>query len=700
MLTRGGFILLMMLSFLILENAGSMKTRDQGEQTPQATLDNNQATLAPSTRLIELNGVKVLLSNGIPLPSVELQNGRTYLFLNGSWKYWASNTSPISLQKRDNLTISLIEKPSFHLIDFEDSDWPTTSVPSSLTRRGGPLERHEGVIWYRTKFFVPIELENQSAILVFTGSNYITDIWLNEIYVGYHEGGFTTFAFEVSEFLKVGGDNLLAVRVDNVPWGSTEAIVPYKIADWWNYGGILRDVYLMFVNKIHVARAEVRYSIQDMYTNLSIAVTMNNFDSKDRNVTVIASIEKAKANSSNMLSPYPSSLRTREEVASSQAFNSVLPSKGYSTLIINFSSLQLEPWSPENPSLYLARITVQEGMNMRDEFFTQFGVRKVEFGQEGFKLNGMTRFLKGVARHEDYPILGRTVTNELVFQDLKIIKEMGADFLRTAHYPNHYMTYILTDRLGIMVWEEIPVYWFSENGFRIQEERKISYQMAEEMIFRDFNRPSIVIWGLCNECEGDAERVTYLQNVARLIRSIDNSRLLAEAMVFNILDDTWKRGTLDLPAYNIYLGVFGGSLEMFDSTMRTFEHDQPNTQIIISEFGYWSGGTSSESDQRNYFSKAWNIYSNHKLVSGVVWWTAFDYDSFHTFNTFGALNWDRSRKKLLFETIKDAYTNYSGKKEENIFPKLWPYIIAFLIFTIVVTGYFLAKRIKPIPLRR
>jgi beta-galactosidase/beta-glucuronidase len=251
-----------------------------------------------------------------------------------------------------------------------------------------------------------------------------------------------------------------------------------------------------------------------------------------------------------------------------------------------------------------------------------------------------------------------------------------------------------------MVWEEIPVYWFSENGFRIQEERKISYQMAEEMIFRDFNRPSIVIWGLCNECEGDAERVTYLQNVARLIRSIDNSRLLAEAMVFNILDDTWKRGTLDLPAYNIYLGVFGGSLEMFDSTMRTFEHDQPNTQIIISEFGYWSGGTSSESDQRNYFSKAWNIYSNHKLVSGVVWWTAFDYDSFHTFNTFGALNWDRSRKKLLFETIKDAYTNYSGKKEENIFPKLWPYIIAFLIFTIVVTGYFLAKRIKPIPLRR
>ncbi|MGQ9597589.1 MAG: glycoside hydrolase family 2 protein [Thermoproteota archaeon] len=644
MQTRGRFCtFLMILSCVLLENINVMDTRVQGERIARETLDNNLVTLTPSTDLIELNGVKVLLSNGIPLPSLEL-NGRTYMSLNGSWKYWSSATSPISLQKRDNFTIKLIEEPGFHLPEFDDSNWSTIPVPSSPTRRGGPLEKHEGIIWYRTAFSVSTNLENKSAILVFTGSNYITDVWLNGRYLGYHEGGFTTFVFEVSRFLRGSEDNLLAVRVDNVPWGSIEATVPYKIADWWNYGGIFRDVYLIFVNKVHVARADIRYSIQDTHTNLSIAVVMNNFDSNDRNASVIASIEKAEVNPLNMLSPYPSSLRILEgEVARSQAFNALLPTGRSSASIINFSDLRLETWSPEHPNLYLARIIVQEGSDVQDEFFTQFGVRKVEFGQDGFKLNGIPWFPKGVARHEDYPLLGRTVTSEIILQDLQIIREMGADFLRIAHYPNHHMTYMLTDRLGIMAWEEIPVYWFGENGFRIQEGKRISYQMTEEMVFRDFNRPSIVIWGLCNECEGDSGRVTYLRNASRLIRSIDNSRLLAEAMVFNVLDDTWKRGTLDLPAYNVYLGVFGGSLEMFGNIMREFELRQAGTQILISEFGYWSGGASSESDQRNYFSRAWNIYSNHKLVSGVVWWTAFDYDSFHTFNTFGALNWDRSK---------------------------------------------------------
>jgi len=398
---RGGrkLLMFMTLACIILENSGLLKTL-RSEQIIRATLDDAQVTLAPTTKLVELNGVKALLSNGIPLPSIELQNSRTYLSFNGSWKYWASNTSSISLEKRDSLILELMEKPGFHLFGFNDSYWPTISVPSSLTRRGGPLERHEGVIWYRTKFFIPSVFENKSAILVFTGSNYITDVWLNEKYVGYHEGGFTPFAFEVSGFLKKGQENLLAVRVDNIPWGSTEAIVPYKIADWWNYGGILREVYLMFVNRVHIARADVRYSIQDNYANLSIAVVINNFDYSNRNVSVTASIERAEVNPLNILSPYPSSLRIPGgEVARSQAFNIVLPANNSSALEINFNRLQLELWSPEYPNLYLARIMIEEGSKTQDDFFTQFGVRKVEFGRDGFKLNGVARFLKGIARH-------------------------------------------------------------------------------------------------------------------------------------------------------------------------------------------------------------------------------------------------------------------------------------------------------------
>lgn len=687
-------VVVLLLTFSTVAILSVMANVLQGKPIAE-NVDGNQVNLEPSAELAELNGVKVLMSNGIPLPSLELQNKRTYLYLNGTWRYMASNTSSISLRRRDESTLKYLEAQGFHLMEFDDSNWSTIAVPSSPTRRGGPLERHEGVIWYRTTFLVPSDLATRSAILVFTGSNYITDIWLNGKYLGYHEGGFTPFAFKVSEFLKTDGENLLAVRVDNVPWGSTESTIPYKIADWWNYGGIYREVYLEFAKQIHVARADVRYDMGSTYTNLSIAVVVDNFGSDDENVSVIVGVERAEVSSGNMLSPYPSSLRIPGGLIADTRVQCVtLPAGRSSAVVLDFHNLKLEPWSPEHPQLYLARVTIENDSGTLDEFFTQFGVRKAEFTEEGFKLNGMRRFLRGVARHEDYPNLGRTVINELILRDLLLVKEMGADFLRTAHYPNHQMTYVLTDRLGIMVWEEVPVYWFDENGFRVQEERWVSYQMAEEMVFRDFNRPSIVIWGLCNECEGGLARVTYLKRASGLIRSIDNSRLLAEAMVFNVLDDTWQRGSLDLPAYNIYLGVFGGSLDMFDGAMRTFELEQPNTQILISEFGYWSGGASSEKDQMDYFSRAWKVYSNHKLVSGVVWWTAFDYDSFHTFNTFGAMSWDRSHQKLLFDVIEEAYTRYTGKEETDVFWTFWPYVAIFSIFVILAIVYMWVKKAR------
>jgi len=672
-----------------------MPSWDQRELMGGRPSEELSATLSPSAELTEIDGVKVLLSNGVPLPSLELQEGRTYLPLNGTWKYLSSNASSVSLQRRDESVITLLEASGFHLAEFDDSNWSTIDVPSSPTRRGGPIERHEGVIWYRTKFFSPVQLQDEAAILVFTGSNYVTDVWLNGRYLGYHEGGFTPFTLEISEAMKEGEENLLAVRVDNVPWGSTEATVPYKVVDWWNYGGILRDVYVMFANKVHVARADVRYSLQGGSANLSIAVLLNNFGASNRNVSVVVCIERAEVNSTNLVSPYPSSLRVPGgELARYSVSQAFLPAGRPSAIVADFHGLRLEPWSPELPSLYLARVIVRGRSEVLDESFSQFGVRKVEFDSDGFKLNGVLRFLKGVARHEEHQLVGRTVTDELILQDLLMIQEIGADFLRTAHYPNHHMTYVLADRLGIMIWEEIPVYWFGEAGFRIQEERRISYQMLAEMIFRDFNRPSVVIWGLCNECDGDVSRITYLTRASELVRSMDSSRLMAEAMVFNVLDDTWERGALDLPAYNVYLGVFGGTLDMFDSAMKIFELKQPGNQILISEFGYWSGGASSEGEQANYFSRAWNLYSNHELVSGVVWWTAFDYDSFHTFNTFGALNWDRSGRKLLFGAIEEAYTKYSGKKPRDIWSIAWPYAAASLALVALAIGYVLAKRPK------
>jgi beta-galactosidase len=200
-------------------------------------------------------------------------------------------------------------------------------------------------------------------------------------------------------------------------------------------------------------------------------------------------------------------------------------------------------------------------------------------------LNGEPVFLKGLARHEEYPDTGRTVTVEKVYQDLRVIEEMGANWIRTAHYPNHPYTYILTDRLGLLVWEEIPVYWFDDEGFSIQVVRGVARQMLLEMVFRDYNRASIVIWGLANECSGYGWRVKFLNELVQLVEKVDPSRLTAQAIVWNPYDDSWEKSGCDLIAVNEYFGVFYGSLSDLSRRLDDLHESFPNVPILITEFG-------------------------------------------------------------------------------------------------------------------
>ncbi|MEM2850183.1 MAG: glycoside hydrolase family 2 TIM barrel-domain containing protein [Candidatus Bathyarchaeia archaeon] len=293
---------------------------------------------------------------------------------------------------------------------------------------------------------------------------------------------------------------------------------------------------------------------------------------------------------------------------------------------------------------------------------------------------------RGLARHEDCLGSGRTLKPEEIFRDLKLIKDAGANWIRSAHYPNHPLTYIYADRLGLTVWEEIPVYWFDDEAYGIQLKRGVAKQMLLEMVLRDYNRPSIIFWGLSNEGSGYDNRVKFLKDLSEALKLIDDHRLKSQAHVWNPWDTSWIDGGLDIPGFNLYFGVFYGSLNDLEYALDMFHQLNRETSILVTEFGLWSGGGVGEERQARYFEEAWVKISSKPYVAGVCWWTAFDYDSIINFNTFGAIDWSRSNTKLLYKTIGEKYRGHRMVVESNEFLKDFSVSLASAFIATLILG--------------
>ena len=626
---------------------------------------------APTFEVREIGGYPVPFQNGIVYPTFGKQPSRLYVDLSGDWELLYDEEAGNARVRGVRLSLSARSPEVVELLSEQMRDalarggWRRVRVPSVNNARGSEMEGFQGVAWYRKVFEVPAGLLSggKRVFLVFHGVNYVADVWLNGVYLGYHEGGFTPFVFDVTGALREGA-NMLVVRVDNVPWDSEDArfvTVPYKKCDWWNYGGVYRDVYLEAVNATYIARLDlVPRKLEEGWSLEARVVIVSACRGRAR-----LELRVHPASAVSGMEPGARSIVNLSETVV-ELSREVELEPGVSIVALRAEGLKVREWSPESPFLYAAAARLVEGEAVLDEVWDQFGFREVKAEGSRILLNGKPVFLKGVSRHEDYPELGRALTPSLIYGDLQIVKEMGANFLRTAHYPNHPLTYVYADRLGLLVWEEIPVYWFDCEALRAQLARGIARQMLLEMVYRDFNRPSIIIWSLANECGCRDERVALLRDLAQAARRADPTRLLTQAIVWDPSDDTTPRAGLDVLSVNMYFGVFYGKLEDMDAAIKELRRRYPSVPIVISEFGFWSGGGVGEARQAEYFARAWKIIeSNRDLLSGAAWWTAFDYDSMIVFDTFGALDWQRGRRKLLFYEIKRAYESFPGVEERG-----------------------------------
>ncbi|MDP2301916.1 MAG: glycoside hydrolase family 2 TIM barrel-domain containing protein [Ignavibacteria bacterium] len=649
---------------------------------------NSQVASLEATFLTpKVDGITVPYQNGIPVPSFEKQERET-IDLKGTWKKQRFVASDIiTLAKRDETGYNNLvnEAQNRHLPSYDDAAWQTKQIPG-VENNMNPFptvpEYYEDGVWYRYKFDVADLLNSKFIKLMFYSVNYVADVWLNGNYLGYHEGGYTPFAFDVSNKLNYGTENVIAVRVDNPAWGSRNDIVPYTRVDWFNYTGIIHDVYLEVSNKVSVIRADV--VPLTINGEIQTTVTLYNKSGNSKNVDVQIEIFNADINEGNIQSDKASSLIGNVAAFSgtSQSTLNVL-NDSVNVWRTNLTVDNPRLWSPKFPNLYIMKVTVKESGNVIDEYYTQFGIRTIETVEDKVYLNNTPVFFTGVARHEDHPVYGRSIPINVIYDDLIKVKDVNANMLRTAHYPNHLYTYQIADRLGIAIVEEIPVWWFDDQmPWVIQNSiRHIHEQMFKEMVFKDYNRPSVLLWSATNECLDVTNRKTFITKVKQDINfNYPDGRLITQSAAADRPGpNDPSQAACDVAGWTMYFGIFHGGT-YYDGTRRFLtdaNYEYPFKPVLDTEFGYWSGELNApggQSAQVTVFKETFSAFTFRAAtikpngafyeggyLMGITWWCIFDWYSHQHpqgFQSMGLYRMGRDTAKTVSDTLKTYYAPY------------------------------------------
>ena len=431
------------------------------------------------------------------VPQIANVQARKTTSLNGAWHYIIDVQEEGYYDYRMNPTpygFFLNAKPQKpeDLIEYDFDKAPVMQVPGDWNTQDSQLFFYEGTVWFQRSFQWQPNGDHRT-LLYFGAVNYEAIVYVNGQLAGRHEGGFTPFNFDVTDLLHEG-DNFVIMKVDNKRRAEN---VPTQIFDWWNYGGITRDVLLVEVEPLYIENYSLR--LTNLKTKeLSFSVQLNR---KEAWKQVFLSIPE---------------LKIKEKF--------VTDDDGCVNGKIYVEHTKLKLWSPDHPQLYQVTLSLGGSSVMKDEI----GFRTIETCGKQILLNGKPIYLRGISIHEEKPFGGgRANSTADAHTLLSWAKELGCNFVRLAHYPHNEYAVREAERMGLLVWSEIPVYW------TIAWTNPQTYQNAErqltDMIRRDQNRANVIIWSIANETPHGPEREALLSRLARQARSADTTRLTTMA---------------------------------------------------------------------------------------------------------------------------------------------------------------------------
>lgn len=532
---------------------------------------------------------------------------------------------------------------------------------------------YRGVGWYQLTIDFPDSASQNHHELFFEGVNQVADIYLNEKWIGAHRGGFTGFAINLTKNIQYGKKNTLLVKVDN----SYHPDIPPTSFDFNVQGGIYRDVRLISTHPT--------YFVLNEFAGSGVKVTTPIVTNQEALIKVQSKISFGSKTQSIVLNHQ---LKYADQEVASIKKNFRKKDFGSSqTLELQVKTPNL--WRPDNPHLYrlTSTITDTKSGKILDELTTPVGLRRFEMNpQKGFYLNGERIKLIGASRHQDFQGMGSAIPDSYQIRDIELLKEMGANFLRTATYSQDPAVLEACDRLGIIVWEEIPVVDRVTPSIEFAQN---SERMLKEMINQHGNHPSIFMWGFMNEILLGAyekelsdeeqkevlQRTTILaQKLNKVCKEVDPNRLtaIANQKNFKKYEDNGLLTITDIVGWNIYYGWYSSDISRTVDFLEDFHEKYPNQGVLISEFGAGSDTRiHSDKPERFDFSMEWQQYVHEeylKIILGNEWligaaiWNLVDFssegrqDAMPNINSKGLLTHDRKYKDVYF-LYKSALSN-------------------------------------------
>ena len=419
-------------------------------------------------------------------------DSREYLSLNGQWKYIVDpmNNGLPETSFFGGFPENKTQKDGYELIEYNFDQADVINVPGAWNEQKDELFFYQGSIWLFKKFNFNID-PNKLNHLYIGASNFSTKIFLNGERVGQFNSGYTAFNFDISDYL-INGENVLLVQINA---NLSENSVPTKKTDWWPYGGLVGDVLIVNTPKIFIENAYVQLSdLQKKQLNFRAKLNLN----KNMNIEL-----------------------TIDELNLQRSFTT--NKNGEIDEFIKFKNIDL--WSPENPKLYNVSVKI-EG----DEIVDQIGFREIKTKGKQIFLNGSPIKFKGISMHAE-PIGEKGVAfSKAHFESLVATsKELNINFIRAAHYPYTRHMAKVCDELGIMLWEEIPVYW--NINWTNKQTKEDALNMLSNLVTRDWNRASVVVWSLGNETPFSKDRMTFMNDLKDRLGELDVSRLTSAAIL-------------------------------------------------------------------------------------------------------------------------------------------------------------------------
>jgi Beta-galactosidase/beta-glucuronidase len=545
--------------------------------------------------------------------------------LNGEWNY--------GIDQYDNCLRSKWYEEKYvdedgrpYPVDFSFDLWDKMYIPSCWNMID-KLFYYEGSIVFTRKFRY-INRGESHVFIKFGGVNYDAKVFINGQFMGMHRGGSTPFYVNATEALKE--DNRILVVVNN---RRERDRVPCENTDWFNYGGIYRDVELIRLSENYIKNVHVELVAGSAYEKVRVAVEV-----KGQQINGTANV-------------YIEELGVKADI---------LVSNGYGEIVF---AAKPNLWSPEQPTLYDVLVTYEE-----DSLKERVGFREIEVKGKEIFLNGENIFLKGICAHEESLKNGKAVTEEEVRENYSIAKEMNCNYMRLAHYPHAEAAARIADEVGIMLWEEIPVYWAI--AFDNEPTWLDAKNQLEELIIRDRNRASVIIWSVGNENADTDERLSFMSGLVAVARELDKSRLISAACLVDLVQlkiVDRLADHVDIIGLNEYYGWYEPD---FARLIEIFENSNPQKPVVITEFGAdaKSGARGSsdelhtEDGQLDIYRKQIEVFKQISWIRGISPWILFDFRCprrlqvmQNYYNIKGLLSADKKHRKPAFFAMQEFY---------------------------------------------